>query len=275
MNVQNIQLNDGNFMPQLGFGLWQVTDQEAEEKVLHAIKVGYRSIDSAQIYGNEEGLGRAIHKCGLPRKELFITTKVWNTEHGYDTAMESVEVSLKKLGLDYIDLLLIHWPAPKKNLYVETWKALIQLKKDGRVKSIGVSNFNADHLERIIEETSFIPAVNQIELHPRFQRHDLRAVHDRFNIKTESWSPLGQGQVLNDPTIKKMAEKHGKSPAQIIIRWHLDQGLIAIPKSVTPSRIEENFNVFGFTLDETDHRMIREMDDPAGRIGPDPMTATF
>lgn len=275
MNVNIVQLNDGNFMPQLGFGLWQVPDQETEKAALHAIKVGYRSLDTAQIYGNESGLGAAIAKCGLPRKELYITTKIWNSEQGHDSTLRSFESSMKKLGTEYLDLILIHWPTPKKNLYVDTWKALIQLKKEGRVKSIGVSNFNADHLERIMNETSFIPAVNQIEVHPRFQRHDLRQFHDKHNIRTEAWSPLGQGQVLHHEVIKIIAAKHGKSPAQVILRWHLDQGLIAIPKSVTPARIEENFSVFGFSLDEKDHLMIKELDDPAGRIGPDPMTATF
>lgn len=275
MNANNIQLNDGNSMPQLGFGLWQVPDQETEKAVLHAIKVGYRSIDTAQIYGNESGVGAAIHQCEVPRKDLYITTKIWNSEHGYDSTLRSFENSMKKLNTEYLDLILIHWPAPKKNLYVDTWKALIQLKKEGRVKSIGVSNFNSDHIERIINETSFIPAVNQIEVHPRFQRLDLRKFHEKHNIRTESWSPLGQGQVLHDEVIKIIAAKHGKSPAQVILRWHLDQGLIAIPKSVTPSRIEENFSIFGFSLDDKDHLMIRELDDPEGRIGPDPMTASF
>lgn len=275
MNVKNIELNDGNSMPQLGFGLWQVPDQETEKAVLHAIKVGYRSIDTAQIYGNEAGVGSAIHQCEVPRKDLYITTKIWNSEHGYDSTLRSFEISMKKLNTEYLDLILIHWPAPKKNLYVDTWKALIQLKKEGRVKSIGVSNFNSDHIERIMNETSFIPAVNQIEVHPRFQRLDLRKFHEKHNIRTEAWSPLGQGQVLHDEVIKIIAAKHGKSPAQVILRWHLDQGLIAIPKSVTPSRIEENFSIFGFNLDEKDHLMIKELDDLEGRIGPDPMTASF
>lgn len=275
MNANNIQLNDGNSMPQLGFGLWQVPDQETEKAVLHAIKVGYRSIDTAQIYGNESGVGAAIHQCEVPRKDLYITTKIWNSDHGFDSTLRSFEISMKKLNTEYLDLILIHWPAPKKNLYVDTWKALIQLKKEGRVKSIGVSNFNPDHIEKIMNETSFIPAVNQIEVHPRFQRLDLRKFHEKHNIRTESWSPLGQGQVLHDEVIKIIAAKHGKSPAQVILRWHLDQGLIAIPKSVTPSRIEENFSIFGFSLDDKDHLMIRELDDPEGRIGPDPMTASF
>lgn len=275
MKVKAIELNDGNSMPQLGYGLWQVPDDETEKVVMSAIKTGYRSIDSAQVYDNENGLGRAIKSCGLPRKELYITTKIWNSEHGHDSTLKSFEESMKKLGTEYLDLLLIHWPAPKKNLYVDTWKALVQLKKEGRVRSIGVSNFYPEHIEKIIEATSFIPAVNQVELHPRFQQLELRQFHDKYNIRTESWSPLGQGKVIEDETIRKIAEKHGKTPAQIIIRWHLDNGLIAIPKSVTPSRIEENFNVFGFSLDESDMKMIASMNDNNGRIGPDPMTATF
>lgn len=275
MKVKAVELNDGNSMPQLGYGLWQVPDEETEKVVTDAIRIGYRSIDSAQVYGNEHGLGRAIKSCGLPRKELYITTKIWNSEHGYDSTLKSFEGSMKKLGTEYLDLLLIHWPAPKKNLYVETWKALVQLKKDGRVRSIGVSNFYPEHIEKIIDATSFIPAVNQVELHPRFQQLELRSFHEKHNIRTESWSPLGQGKVIADEVIRKIAEKHGKTPAQVIIRWHLENNLIAIPKSVTPSRIEENFNVFGFSLDERDLKDIASMNDKNGRIGPDPMTADF
>lgn len=275
MKVGAIELNDGNSMPQLGFGLWQVSDEETEHVVKEAIKVGYRSIDSAQVYGNEEGLGRAIKDCDLPRKELYITTKIWNSEQGYDAALKSFEVSMKKLGLTYLDLLLIHWPAPKKNLYSETWKALVQLKKEGRVRSIGVSNFNQDHIEKIVEESSFIPAVNQIECHPYFQQRSLREFHQKLGIRTESWSPLGQGKIMQDETLKKIAERHGKSTAQIILRWHLENGLIAIPKSTNQKRIEENFSIFGFSLDEQDHKLISALDKKDGRIGPDPMTAAF
>jgi 2,5-diketo-D-gluconate reductase A len=275
MKIQSLNLNDGNSMPQLGYGLWQVPDDETEKVVKNAIEVGYRSIDSAQVYGNEKGLGGAIRNCGLARKELYITTKIWNTEQGYDTTLRSFDESMKKLGTEYLDLLLIHWPAPKKNLYVDTWKALVQLKKDGRVRSIGVSNFYPEHIDKIVDATSFIPAVNQIECHPRFQQHEFRKFHDKLGIKTESWSPLGQGKVLEDEIIKKVAQKHGKTPAQVIIRWHLDSGLIAIPKSITPSRIAENFHVFGFSLDADDMKLIASMDDKNGRIGPDPMNATF
>lgn len=275
MNSNTLELNDGNSMPQLGLGLWRISDEETEKVALHAIKAGYRLIDSAQIYQNEAGLGKAIRSCGIPRKELYITTKIWNAEHGYDSTLKSFEVSMKKLTAEYLDLLLIHWPAPKKNLYVETWKALISLKKEGRVRTIGVSNFTPEHLDRIIQETSVIPAVNQIEVHPRFQQSETRRFHEKYNIRTESWSPLGQGHVVNESVIKAISEKHGKTPAQIIIRWHIDQGLIAIPKSSTPSRIEENFNVFGFTLDKDDHAMIAAMDLKDGRIGPDPLTAAF
>lgn len=273
--MKRVSLNDGNFMPQLGFGLWQVRDEEAVRVVNEAIRIGYRSIDSAQIYQNEAGLGAAIKESKLPREELFITTKIWNSEQGFDTTLKSFDVSMRKLGLDTLDLLLIHWPAPHKNLFVDTWKALIHLQKSKRVKSIGVSNFRIEDLEKIINETAVVPAVNQIELHPRFQQKALRSFHEKHNIVTESWSPLGQGQVINDETIVRLAKKHGKSNAQIILRWHMEQGLVAIPKSVTPSRIAENFQIFDFNLDSDDLGLIDKMDSSEGRIGPDPSTATF
>lgn len=273
--MNNIKLRDGNSMPQLGFGMWQVPDDVATSSVLEAFKAGYRSIDSAQIYENETGLGRAIKESGLPRNEMFITTKIWNAEQGFDTTMKSFEVSMKKLGLDTLDLLLIHWPSPHRNLYVETWKALVELQKSKRVTSIGVSNFRISDLERIINETSVVPAINQIELHPRFQQKELREFHKKHKIQTESWSPLGQGQLINDEIISKIAKKHKKSNAQVILRWHIQQDLIAIPKSVTPSRITENFQIFDFNLDADDMSEILRMDDKEGRIGPDPGTATF
>lgn len=262
-------------MPQLGFGMWQVPDDVATASVLEAFKVGYRSIDSAQIYENEAGLGRAIKESGLPRNEMFITTKIWNAEQGYDSTLRSFDVSMKKLGLDKLDLLLIHWPSPHRNLYVDTWKALIELQKNKRVTSIGVSNFRIEDLERIMSETAVVPAVNQIEIHPRFQQKALREFHQKHNIQTESWSPLGQGQVIKDEVISKIAKKHGKTNAQVILRWHIQQNLIAIPKSVTPSRIAENFQVFDFNLDSDDMSEIFRLDSKEGRIGPNPATATF
>ena len=273
--MHTIKLNDHNKMPQLGFGLWQVTDDEAVKAVGEAFKVGYRSIDSAQIYQNEAGLGEAIRRSNLKRDELFITTKIWNDQQGHELTMKSFDESMKKLGLEKLDLLLIHWPAPKKNLYVETWKTLIQLQKDKRVTSIGVSNFTIDNLQKILDATSVVPTLNQIELHPHFQQHELRSFHDKHGIKTEAWSPLGRGQALQNQLIGDIARKHKKTPAQVVLRWHLDIGNITIPKSVTPSRIAENFNVFDFKLDSDDLAMIESLDRKDGRIGPNPDTADF
>lgn len=275
MLMPTIKLNDHNSIPQLGFGLWQVTDDETTASVKEAFKAGYRSIDSAQVYQNEAGLGRAIKEGGVKREELFITTKIWNSEQGYDSTLKSFDVSMNKLGLEKLDLLLIHWPSAHRGLYVETWKAMIQLQRNGRVKSIGVSNFAIEHLNKIMEATPVVPVINQIELHPHFQQNELRAFHDQHQIKTEAWSPLGQGKVLADPVLKKIADKHGKSPAQIILRWHMENGLIAIPKSITPARIQENIKVFDFKLDASDLAAITKLDDKKGRIGPDPVTAEF
>lgn len=275
LNVPQIKLNDGKLIPQLGFGLWQVKDSEAESAVLEAFKVGYRSIDGAAIYQNESALGRAIKNSHLKRSDLFITTKLWNESQGYDSTMRAFEQSLKKLDLEYVDLYLIHWPSPHRGLFAETWKALIQLRKEGRAKSIGVSNFTVDNLKKIIAETGEVPSVNQIELHPNFQQLELRKFHSEHGIATESWSPLGQGKILQDATLTAIAQKHSKTVAQVIIRWHLQSGLIVIPKSVTPSRIKENFEVFGFELDKSDMEKIAQLDSSSGRIGPNPETAAF
>ena len=220
-------------------------------------------------------MGEGIRSAGLKRDEIFVTTKLWNDEQGSDSAQKACEQSLKRLKLDYVDLYLIHWPAPRKDLYVDSWKTMIRLKEQGLVRSIGVSNFTAEHLDRIIRETGVAPVLNQIELHPRFQQRALRGAHADRNIITESWSPLGQGQSLQDPVIGAIAAKHKRTPAQVIIRWHLDSGFVVIPKSVTPSRITENFDVFGFQLDADDMAKIAALDAKDGRIGPDPMTATF
>lgn len=275
MLIPTIKLNDHTTIPQIGFGLYLVEDQNTNSSVQEAFKAGYRSIDSAQIYQNEAGLGRAIKEGGIKRDELYITTKIWNSEQGYDSTLKSFDVSMNKLGLEKLDLLLIHWPSAHRGLFVDTWKAMIQLQRNGRVKSIGVSNFAIEHLTKILDATSVVPVINQIELHPHFQQNELRAFHDKHNIKTESWSPLGQGKVIADPMIKKIAEKYGKTPAQIILRWHMDNGLIAIPKSVTPSRIQENIQIFDFKLDGDDLAAIARLDDKKGRIGPDPVTAQF
>lgn len=270
-----VTLNDGRKIPQLGLGVWRTTSAEAPVTIRTALEVGYRHIDTATMYENEEGVGEGLRISGLAREDIFVTTKLWNDDQGYDNALRAFDASLARLGTDYIDLYLIHWPAPTKNLYVDTWKALIELRKQGRARSIGVSNFNAEHLERLIGETGVTPALNQIELHPRFQRTDLRAFHASRGIVTELWGPLGRGTLLGDPVIVDIATKHGRTPAQIIIRWHLDLGLVVIPKSVTPSRIADNFNVFDFVLDEQDMAAMASLDLPDGRIGPDPQTADF
>lgn len=267
--LPTIKLNDGRSMPQLGFGVWQVPNSQAISAVEEALASGYRSIDTAAIYGNEDGVGEAIAAASLPRAQLFITTKLWNDRQGYDQALKAMDESLKRLKLDYVDLYLIHWPAPQRDLYAETWRALAKLKEEGRAKSIGVSNFNIPHLERLLEATGIVPAVNQVELHPRLQQKALRAFHAKHGIATEAWSPLGQGTLFEDRTIAALSAKHGKTPAQIILRWHLDNGLIAIPKSVTPARIRENIDVFDFHLDEEDMARIAQLD-ANGRLGPDP-----
>ena len=271
----SVKLSDGNSIPQLGFGLWQVPNEITARSVAAAIKVGYRSLDSAQGYQNEQGLGDAIRDAQVARNQLFITSKLRNGGHAYDTALKSFDESMRKLRIEQIDLFLIHWPVPKQDKYVEAWKAFVKLQKDGRIKSIGVSNFNPDHHERIIGETGVAPVVNQIELHPGFQQRGVRAFHKQHAIAIESWSPLGSGRWLQDPTIAAIGKKHGKSVAQTIIRWQLDQGLIVIPKSVTPSRIAENFNVFDFKLDAEDTAGIDALDNPRGRVGSDPAVADF
>lgn len=269
------RLNDGSIIPSLGFGVWQVPDEGAAAAVGEALAVGYRHVDTAAIYGNERGVGEALAASGLPRDQIYLTTKLWNEAQGYDKTRRAFEESLSRLQLDHVDLYLIHWPSPHRGLYVETWKALVELKKEGRARAIGVSNFQPDHLKRIIDATGVRPALNQIELHPRFQQAKLRAVHAGLGIVTEAWSPLGQGRILDDPTLAKLARKHGCTPAQLILAWHLALGNVAIPKSVTPARIAENFAVFDIRLDEDDLAAIARLDDPAGRIGSDPDKATF
>ncbi|MFJ6527087.1 aldo/keto reductase [Streptomyces longwoodensis] len=270
--VPTITLNNGVEMPQLGFGVWQVADDEAERAVATALEAGYRSIDTAAIYGNEEGTGRAIAASGLAREDVFVTTKLWNGDQGYDATLRAFDTSLEKLGLDHVDLYLIHWPLPRRGTFVDSYKAFEKLQADGRARAIGVSNFLPEHLEQLIGETSVVPAVNQIELHPHLQQEAARAFHAERGIATEAWSPLGQGKgLLEVPAIVAIARKHGRTPAQIVLRWHLQLGNVVIPKSVTPSRIEENIDVFGFSLDDEDLAAISALNEDR-RLGPDPAT---
>lgn len=273
--IPSVTLNDDHTMPIIGLGVAELSDAETEQAVSAALEAGYRSIDTASAYGNEAAVGRALASSGLPREELFITTKLATSDQGFQSSQDALKASLERLGLDYVDLYLIHWPSPHRGKYVETWKALVRLKEEGRARSVGVSNFMPEHLDRIVGETGVAPALNQIELHPRFQQRALREANARHGVATESWSPLGQGRLLQDPTLAGIAARHGKSVAQVIIRWHLDSGLIVIPKSVNPGRIRENFDVFDFALDEADLAAVAALDSPDGRIGPNPMTAGF
>lgn len=268
--VPSVTLNNGVRMPQLGFGVWQVPDDEAAAAVGTALEAGYRSIDTAAIYGNEEGTGRAVAASGIAREDLFVTTKVWNSEHGLDSTLKAFDASLDKLGLDYVDLYLIHWPVPSNDVYVDTYRALEKIHAEGRAKAIGVSNFLPEHLERLIGETSVVPAVNQIELHPQLAQQESRETHARHGIATEAWSPLGSGKgLLEVPAIVAIGRKHGRTPAQVVLRWHLQLGNVVIPKSVTPSRIQENIDVFGFELDAEDLAAIAALDENR-RLGPNP-----
>lgn len=271
--VPSIILNDGNVIPKLGFGVFQVPETEAFRTVTAALETGYRSIDTAAAYGNEAEVGQAIRDSGLPRDEVFVTTKLWNSDQGYDSTLNAFETSMRRLGLDYLDLYLIHWPVAGADRYIDTFRAFQALKSQGRIGSIGVSNFNRDHLERVIGETGETPAVNQIELHPSLAQAELRAFHAEHGIATEAWSPLGQGAELKNPTVTEIAREIGRTPAQVIIRWHLQLGNVVIPKSVTPARIRENFDVFSFELTTEQMARITALD--AGtRVGPDPATFT-
>ncbi len=270
--VPNVTLNSGSTIPQLGYGVWQVPDDEARSAVSTALQVGYRSIDTAKVYENEVGTGAAIAESGVARGDIFLTTKLWNADQGYDNALRAFDASLARLGTDYVDLYLIHWPVPELDEYVASFKALQRIQADGRAKAIGVSNFTIDNLQRLIDETGEVPALNQIELHPRFTQPELRAFHAEYGIATEAWSPLGQGTILDDPAIGAIAQTHGVSAAQVILRWHLQLDNVVIPKSVTPARIAANFDVFGFELSTDEVERITGLDATDGRIGPDPTT---
>lgn len=270
--VPLLDLNDARRLPQLGFGVWQVPNAEVTPAVATALEAGYRAIDTAQGYDNEDGVGRALAASGIPREQLFVTSKLRTKGHGYDNAMRGVEASLKALKLDYLDLFLIHWPAPKLDLYVKTWQAFVGMKEQGVVRSIGVSNFLPQHIDRLVSETGVVPAVNQIEIHPEFQQRDVRAYHATNQIQLESYSPLGSGAVLDNPAIAAIAQRLGRSPAQVTLRWHIQEGLAVIPKSVTPERIRENLAVFDFALTDEDMTTIAGLDKPDGKTGGDPAT---
>jgi len=270
--MPTVLLNNKVEMPQLGFGVFLVPPDEVIEPVRTALDAGYRLIDTATLYGNEEGVGRAIRDSGIPRDELFVTTKVWNTDQGYDETLRAFDNSQRLLGLDVVDLYLIHWPAPQRDRYIDTWKALERLYGEGRVRAIGVSNFTVAHLSRLLDETDVVPAVNQIELHPGFPQDELRAFHASHDIVTESWSPLGRGHgLLDQQAVMDIAAKHDRTPAQVVLRWHLQLGLVVIPKSVRAERIRENFALFDFELDQSEMDVLSAITEPR-RIGPDPDT---
>jgi 2,5-diketo-D-gluconate reductase A len=267
--IPDVDLHDGVTIPQLGFGVFQVPPGETYNAVTRALDAGYRHIDTAAAYGNEAEVGQAVLGSGLDRGEVFVTTKLANPDHGHEQAHRAFKASLERLELGYVDLYLIHWPVPARDRYVETWKALVELRGEGVVRAIGVSNFQPAHLRRVIDETGVAPAINQVELHPRLQQPGLRREHEELGIVTEAWSPLAKGGVLDDPVIGGLAEAHGKTPAQIVLRWHLQLGNVVIPKSVTPARIAENVDVFDFHLSGREMDAIEQLD--AGeRTGPDP-----
>lgn len=273
MTVPSIGLNDGHEIPQLGFGVFQVPPPETERAVSFALDAGYRHIDTAEMYGNEEGVGRAVRAAGLDRGEVYITSKLNNGYHRPDVARRAFESTLEALGYDYVDLFLIHWPLPTlyDGDFVSTWRTLEEFKADGRARSIGVSNFQVAHLERLIRETDTVPAVNQIELHPYFQNREVAAFDREHGIATEAWAPIAQGKVLDDPTLTGVAERYGRSVAQVVLRWHIQHGMIVFPKSVTPERIRENIAIFDFELEPVDVEAIDALDrGEAGRNGPNP-----
>jgi len=269
--IPSLTLHDGVEIPQLGFGVFQVPPGDTQEVVEQALDVGYRHIDTAAAYRNEKGVGAAIAASGLARKDLFVTTKLWNSAHGFETTLAAAEASLDRLGLEYVDLYLIHWPVPSEDRFVDTWRAFERIHEEGQARTIGVSNFRLEDLERLEAETEVRPTVNQIELHPRLQQAELRAWHTDHGVVTEAWSPLAQGELLDDETISAIAERHGKTPAQTILRWHLHLGNVVFPKSVTPERIRENIELFDFELSDAEMGEFERLD-RGERIGPDPGT---
>lgn len=266
-----LRLNDGHTIPQIGFGLWQVPAAITAQTVATALRLGYRLVDGAAIYGNEEGQGEGIRLSGVPREQVFVTTKIWNDAQGYDAALRAMEASLARLGMEQVDLGLIHWPCPSRNLFVDTWRALIRLREEGRCRSIGVSNFNAPHLERLIGETGVVPVLNQIEVNPRLQQTELRALHDQLGIVTQSWTPLGQGASFDAAPVQAAAQRSGKSPAQVILRWHVQIGASVIPRSTREAGLAENLDISDFELTPEEMAAIATLEEGV-RCGPDPAT---
>lgn len=271
-DLQIRTFHDGRQAPTLGLGTWQIPDSSAAEVVCRAVELGYRSIDTAAIYENEKGVGQGIKKCGVPREELFVATKLWNDVHAHGLSRPAFEASLERLGLDYVDLYLIHWPVQKNALFVQAWEALIRLRDEGLAKSIGVCNFNAEQLQALLDETGVLPVVNQVELHPRFQQTELRQYHADNDIVTEAWSPIARNTLASEPVLQAIAQRLERSVAQVILRWHVELGHMLIPKSIHEERLRENMAIFDFELSEADMAAIAQLDSPEGRTGPDPAT---
>lgn len=270
--VQVVEFTDGGGIPQVGFGVFKIPDDETAAAVGSALELGYRAIDTAAVYENERGVGEALKASGLPREELFITTKLFRGHMGRENALQQIDLSLERLGLDYVDLYLIHWPMPAEDLYVETWEALLEIRDSGRARRVGVSNFQISHLERLAAETGVMPTINQIELHPWLPQADLRSFHKQHGIITQAWSPLAKGgEHLTNPVVIEIAEKHQRTPAQVILRWHVQQGIVVIPKSVTPSRMAQNLAVFDFELSREDFSLLDTLNSGM-RTGPNPDT---
>lgn len=264
-----LSLDDGATIPQLGYGLYKVPPSDTARLCRDAIAIGYRHLDTAAFYGNEEAVGEAVRDAPVPRDELYVTSKVWKDDNGYDTTLRAFDRSMALLGLDRLDLYLIHWPAPSTDRYVDTWRALIRLQEEGRVRSIGVANFHAHHIERIVAETGVKPVVNQVELHPWLPQTELREFDERHDIRTEAWSPLARGRILGTPLLDDLADKHGRTPAQIVLRWHIELGNIVIPKASSPERLRENLDVFDFALDPEDLASMASLE-TGERTGRDP-----
>jgi 2,5-diketo-D-gluconate reductase A len=270
MTVPTIVLNNGVEIPQVGFGVWRIPATETETAVGEALRAGYRHIDTAKLYDNEEAVGAAVRGSGLDRDAVFVTTKVWNSDHGYDSTLRAFDASMQRLGFEVLDLYLIHWPRPAEGTAAATWRALERLYLDGRVRAVGVSNFEPEHLRRLLDKSEVVPVVNQVELHPYLQQNEVRKTNEELGVVTEAWSPLAKGgELLSDDTIRRLADKHARTPAQVVLRWHVQLGNVVIPKSVTPERIRSNLELFDFELDEEDLAAIGMLD-RGGRTGPHP-----